>query len=42
MVQRHVLLLLLLLPLQALQQHDEEVVAHMKPSDRVVGAELRE
>ena len=41
-VQRHVLLLLLLLPLQALQQH-EEVVAHMKPSDRVVGgAELCE
>ena len=35
MLQRHVLLLLLLLPLlmQALQQH-EEVVAHMKPSDR--------
>ena len=41
-LQRHVLLLLLLLLVQALQQH-EEVVAHMKPSDRVVGeAELCE
>ena len=34
-LQQHVLLLLLLL-LRALQQH-EEVVAHRKPSDRVVG-----
>ena len=40
-LQQHVLLLLLLL-LRALQQH-EEVVAHMKPYDRVVGgAELCE
>ena len=42
MLQRHVLLQLPLLLLQALQQHNE-VVAHMKPSDRVVGgAELCE
>ena len=34
-LQQHVLLLFLLL-LRALQQH-EEVVAHNKPSDRVVG-----
>ena len=42
-LQQHVLLLLLLLLLlQALQQH-EEVVAYMKPSDRVIsGAELYE
>ena len=33
-LQQHVLLLFLLL--RALQQH-EEVVAHRKPSDRVVG-----
>ena len=40
-LQQHVLLLFLLL-LRALQQH-EEVVAHRKPSDRVVGgAELCE
>ena len=36
MLQQHVLLLLLLLLLRALQQHDE-VVAHRKPSGRVVG-----
>ena len=34
-LQRHVLLQLLLLLMQALHQH--EVVTHMKPSDRVVG-----
>ena len=38
-LQQHVLLLLPLL--RALQQH-VEVVVHMKPSDRVVGAELCE
>ena len=41
MLKQHVLLLLLQL-LWALQQH-EEVVIHMKPSNRVVGeAELYE
>ena len=37
MLQQHVLLLFLLL-LRVLQQH-EEVVAHRNPSDRVVGGE---
>ena len=37
-LQQHVLLLFLLL-LRALQQH-EELVAHRKPSDRVVGCLL--
>ena len=41
MLQRHVLLLMLLM-LQSLEQH-EKVVAHIKPYDRVVGgAELCE